>query len=66
MQKTSNLVVSLLLLGGAEAINLQSQLAVDEQSLAQESEMVNPKYLSEMSLENWKLFNQSESLNMYH
>jgi len=56
MQKTSNFVISLLFLGGSEAINLQSQLAVEDQSLAQDSEMVNPKYLSEMSLENWKLF----------
>ena len=65
MQKTSNLVISLLFLGGSEAINLQNQSAVEsvqEQSLAQDSEMVNPKYLSEMSLENWKLFSQSESL----
>jgi len=62
MQKTSNFVISLLFLGGTEAINLQSQSAVEEQSLAQESEMVNPKYLSNMSLENWKLFSQSESL----
>ena len=65
MQKTSNLVISLLFLGGSEAVNLQNQLAVEsvqEQSLAQDSEMVNPKYLSEMSLENWKLFSQSESL----
>jgi hypothetical protein len=63
MQKTSNFVISLLFLGGAEAINLQSQLAIEsDQTLAQDDDMVNPKYLTEMSLENWKLFNQSESL----
>ena len=62
MQRTSNLVISLLLVGAAEGINLQAQVAVDEQSLAQDSEMVNPTYLSNMSLENWKLFNQAESL----
>ena len=62
MQRTSNLVISLLLVGAAEGINLQAQAAVDEQSLTQDSEMVNPTYLSNMSLENWKLFNQAESL----
>jgi hypothetical protein len=62
MQRTSNFVISLLFLGGAEGINLQAQSSVDEQSLAQDSEMVNPNYLSNMSLENWKLFSQAESL----
>ena len=62
MQRTSQFVISLLLLGAAEGINLQAQSALEEQSLAQDSEMVNPNYLSNMSLENWKLFNQAESL----
>jgi len=62
MQRTSNFVISLLLVGAAEGVNLQAQSSVEEQSLAQDSEMVNPTYLSNMSLENWKLFSQAESL----
>ena len=58
MQKTSQLVFSLLLAQGADAISLNNKVS---EALAQE-DMTNPKYLSEMTLENWKLFTQAESL----
>jgi hypothetical protein len=58
MQKTSQLVISLLLAQGADAISLNNKVS---EALAQE-DMTNPKYLSEMTLENWKLFTQAESL----
>tara|TARA_B110000285_G_scaffold99738_1_gene113619 strand:+ start:166 stop:342 length:177 start_codon:yes stop_codon:yes gene_type:complete len=58
MQKTSQLVIGLLLAQGADAISLNNKVS---EALAQE-DMTNPKYLSEMTLENWKLFTQAESL----
>jgi len=58
MQKTSQLVISLLLAQGADAISLNNKVS---EAVAQD-DMTDPKYLSEMTLENWKLFTQSESL----
>jgi len=52
MQKSSQLVISLLLANGAEAISLNNKVT-ETISL---DEMTDPKYLSEMTLENWKLF----------
>jgi len=52
MQKTSQLVISLLLAQGADAISLNNKVS---EAVAQD-DMTDPKYLSEMTLENWKLF----------
>jgi len=58
MQKTSQVVISLLLAQGSNAISLNNKVS---ETIAQD-DMTNPKYLSEMTLENWKLFTQAESL----
>ena len=58
MQKTSQLVISMLVAQGAHAISLNNKVS---ESISQD-DMTDPKYLSEMTLENWKLFTQSESL----
>ena len=64
MPKTSQLVISLLLAQGANAISLNKKDSEVVAAVAQD-DMTDPKYLSEMTLENWKLFSQSESLQMY-
>jgi hypothetical protein len=58
MQKTSQLVITALLAQGTAAISLNNRVT---EAVAQE-DMTDPKYLSEMTLENWKLFTQAESL----
>ena len=57
MQKTSQVVISLLLAQGTNAISLNNKITE-----AKDDDMTDPKYLSEMTLENWKLFTQAESL----
>ena len=58
MQKTSQLVIIMLLAKASNAISLSNRVS---ESVFQD-DMTDPKYLSEMTLENWKLFTQSESL----
>ena len=58
MQKTSQVVVGLLLAQGANAISLNNKIT----EAVSQDDMTDPKYLSEMTLENWKLFTQAESL----
>jgi hypothetical protein len=58
MQKTSQVVISLLLAQGTNAISLNNKVT---EAISQD-DMTDPKYLSEMTLENWKLFTQAESL----
>jgi len=58
MQKTSQIVISLLLAQGANAIALNNKVS---EAVAQD-DMTDPKFLSEMTLENWKLFTPAESL----
>ena len=62
MQKTSQLVVSLLLSQGANAISLNKNTAA---ATVDQDDMTDPKYFTDMTLENWKLFSQSETLQMY-
>jgi hypothetical protein len=57
MQKTSQVVVGLLLAQGTNAISLNNKIT---EAVSQDY-MTDPKYLSEMTLENWKLFTQAES-----
>ena len=59
MQKTSNIVLALLF-AGTNAISL-SQKSVPTLSGTSEV-MSNPKYISTMTLSNWKLFTPAESL----
>tara|TARA_B110001450_G_C17441584_1_gene408163 strand:- start:378 stop:554 length:177 start_codon:yes stop_codon:yes gene_type:complete len=58
MQKTSQVVVGLLLAQGTNAISLNNKIT----EAVSQDDMTDPKYLSEMTLENWKLFTQAESL----
>ena len=51
MQKTSQVVIGLLLAQGTNAISLNNKITE-----AKDDDMTDPKYLSEMTLENWKLF----------
>jgi hypothetical protein len=57
MQKTSQVVVGLLLAQGTNAISLNNKIT----EAVSQDDMTDPKYLSEMTLENWKLFTQAES-----